>query len=297
MSLRLLSWSWSFEPPIVLGLAVAAFLYGWGTHYSVRSGLDRHLPPWRWICFAAGLLAIFVALESPLDAWSDTYLWAHMVQHLVLLYLAAPLLLFGAPLMPLWRAIPLASRRTCLRWLMLHPRPRRVALALGHVFSRPAIIWILFVGDFIAWHTPILYDAALNHQPIHDFEHLCFLATALLFWAQVITSHPLKPRLGLGAQAFYAFGAGAATELVSLALTFSAAPIYAHYAAISRPAGAISALVDQTVAGALMNFTDVILYGSLFMLLLWRWVEEALRQDAEDDGPGFPSARVSHRLG
>lgn len=297
MSLRLLPWSWSFDPPVLLGLVAAAFLYWWGVRYSLRAGMDRHLPSWRWVCYAAGLLAIFIALESPLDAWSDTYLWAHMVQHLVLIYLAAPLLLFGAPLMPVWRAVPLETRRTSLRWLMLHPRPRRAALALSRFISRPAIIWGLFVGDFIAWHTSVLYDAALDNQPIHDLEHLCFLVTALLFWAQIIPSLPLKPRLSLGAQAFYAFGAGAATELVSLALTFSAFPLYTHYATVSRPAGAISAIVDQTVAGALMNFTDVVLYGTLFMVLLWRWIEEALRQDADDEGPGFPSTRVSHHLG
>jgi putative membrane protein len=292
MSLQMLPWTWSFDLPVLLGLGLAAFLYALGTRYSLAAGMASHLAPWRWLCFAAGLLAIFLALQSPLDAWVGTYLWAHMVQHIILLYVAAPLLLFGAPLMPIWRAFPLESRRSSLRWLMLHPRPRRVVLTLGKVLHMPRLAWWLFVGVFFLWHTAPLYNLALRNQVVHDFEHLCFLGTALLFWSQVIPSAPLKPQLGYAAQAFYVFLAGIATEFVSMVLIYYNGVIYSYYAQIQRPAGAISAFGDQTAAAAIMNLTDVILYGSVFMVLLWRWIDDALQHDEQEGWPGTSGARI-----
>jgi cytochrome c oxidase assembly factor CtaG len=243
----------------------------------------------------AGLLTVFVALESPVDVWAGTYLWAHMAQHILLLYVAAPLLLFGAPLMPIWRAVPLEARRKSLRWLMLHPRPRRVVLALGRLIENPRVAWVLFVGGFIAWHTPPLYDAALLHPAVHYLEHLCFLVTGLLFWSQVIASAPLKPRMAYPAQAAYVFLAGFVTEFVSMALIYSNRPVYSYYLHVPRPAGAPSALIDQTAAAAIMNVTDLLLYGTIFMLLLWFWIEKALREDAEGEDPGTPGRHVRPR--
>lgn len=298
MTLQMLPWTWQFEPTVLLGVAIALGLYGWGVRYSRSAGLAKHLPPWRWLCFLAGLLTIVVALESPLDAWAETYLWAHMIQHILLLYLAAPLLLVGAPLMPMWRAVPLEARRTSLRWLMLHPRPRRFVLALGRLIESPRVVWFLFVGDFIAWHLPPLYDAALAHPPIHYLEHLCFLATGLLFWSQVIPSAPLKPRMSYPARAVYVFLAGFVTEMVSMILIYSNQPIYTYYLHVARPAGAITALTDQVTAAAIMNVTDLLLFGSIFMLLIWLWIEQALREDAEsgdEPWPGTPGRDVRPR--
>lgn len=285
-SLRMLSWSWSFEPPVLLGLALGAVLYWLGLRYSIAAGLHQRYPWWRPVCYGAGLAAIVVALESPIDTWAATYLWAHMAQHLLLIFVAAPLVLFGAPMMPLWRAIPLAARRTSLRWLMSHRRPRRIALGANRLFNAPRAVWILFVGDFLAWHVPALYDLTLRNQSIHDAEHLLFLGTALLFWAQVIPSAPLRPRLGYGAQAGFTLSAGFAMQAVAMALTYGG-PLYVHYARVARPRGASTALVDQTTAGALMNLAGAILFGGVFMLLLWRWIDDAMRREASTRGPGY----------
>lgn len=285
-SLQTLPWSWPFEPTVLLGLGLVAVLYGLGLRYSIAAGLERRFSWWRPACFGTGLVAIFIALESPLDVWAQTYLWAHMVQHLILIFLAAPLLLFGAPLMPVLRGVPIEARRSSLRWLMLHRRSRRVALAVGRLIGAPRAIWMLFVADFLAWHVPALYDLTLRNQGIHDAEHLLFLLTALLFWAQVIPSAPLRPRLGYGAQAVYTLSAGFAMQIVALALTYGDGPLYAHYARVARPTGAGTVLVDQTASGALMNLVGAILFGSVFMLLLWRWIDDALQRDAGARRPG-----------
>lgn len=196
------------------------------------------------------------------------------------MFVAAPLLLAGAPLMPMWRAIPLETRRSSLRWLMLHRRPRRVALAIGHWLGKPRIVWLLFVGDFMAWHVPALYDLALRDQAIHDVEHLLFLGTALLFWVQVIPSAPLRPRLGYAAQALYTMTAGFAMQPVEMALTYDNSPLYTYYVQVQRPAGAMTALVDQTSSGGLMSLVVMLIFGTTFIVLLWRWLDEAQRRDA-----------------
>jgi putative membrane protein len=279
MSFQTLPWDWSFEPAVVAGIAIAVLLYARGTAFALRAGLARRVNWWRCAAFAGGLALIVLALESPIDDWSDTFLWAHMIQHLLLIFGAAPLLLFGAPLMPFWRAVPLELRRSSLRWLMLHPRPRRLTLGAGRLISSPALVWVIFVVDFIGWHMPALYDLALRAQPVHDLEHLLFLVTALLFWAQVIPSAPLRPRLGYGAQAFYTLGAGFAMQVVCLMLTFSPQPIYDHYAAVESANSSLSPIVDQTTSGGLMNLIGMIFFGTIFMVLLWLWLGAEERRD------------------
>ncbi|MDQ2827720.1 MAG: cytochrome c oxidase assembly protein [Chloroflexota bacterium] len=281
------SGGWSFEPTVLLGLIIAAALYWLGLKYSIDAGLERRFAWWRPVCFGAGLVTIIIALESPIDTWALTYLWAHMVQHALLIFVAAPLLLFGAPLMPLLRAIPLDARRSSLRWLMTNRRPRRVALAIGHGIASPRGVWLLFVGDYLAWHVPALYDLALRDQGIHDIEHLLFLGTALLFWAQIIPSAPLRPRLGFAAQALFTITGGFALQTVEMVLTYSGSPFYAHYAQVQRSTGAISALVDQTSAGALMGAIGTAIFGTVFMVLLWRWFDEAQRREASTRGVGL----------
>ncbi len=273
------SGGWSVEPLVLLGVVMTATLYWLGLTYSIDRGLERRVAWWRPVCFGAGLVAIVVALESPIDTWALTYLWAHMVQHALLIFVAAPLLLVGAPLMPLLRAIPLDARRRSLRWLMTNRRPRRVTLAIGHGIASPRGVWLLFVGDYLAWHVPALYDLALRDQGIHDVEHLLFLGTALLFWAQIIPSAPLRPRLGYAAQALFTITAGFALQTVEMVLTYSGSPFYAHYARAQRSVGAISALVDQTAAGALMGAISTAIFGTVFMALLWRWFDEAQRRE------------------
>lgn len=274
MNVQMLPWNWSFDAPVLLGLAIAILLYAGGLKYSLESGLIRQVPVWRSLSYSAGLAVIFLALESPIDGWSDTYLWAHMIQHELLIFIAPPLVLLGAPFWQVWRAIPLEARRSTLRWALQHPRPRRVALAVGHLLFNSRFVWWLFVLDFYAWHIPVFYDLALTYQPIHDAEHLCFLMTGLLFWAQIIPSHPLKPRLGYLSQAFYVFGIAIAMEVVTLAYVIATQPIYPYYANHARAAGALSPIVDQASAGGLMMLATMIIFGTTFMTLLWWWLAD-----------------------
>jgi cytochrome c oxidase assembly factor CtaG len=292
MTPQMLPWIWIFEPAVLLGIAVGLGLYLMGLRYSLATGLARHLPPWRWLCFVAGLLAIFVALESPIDVWAGMYLWAHMVQHILLLYVAAPLLLLGAPLMPVLRAFPLEARRQSLRWVMTHPTPRQIGVSIGRLIGNTRFVWFLFVSDFIFWHLAPVYDAALSYPPLHYLEHICFLGTALLFWSQIIPSAPLKPHLAYPGQIAYLFMMAMVSGFVSLVLVYNNHPIYTYYLHMAHPVGALSASVDQVAAGAIMNITDLSLYGTLILVLLWTWINQALAEDAKSEQAGTPGHDV-----
>jgi len=273
---------WQFEPVVFGGVALAALLYYGGFAYSKRHGSARGVAWWRAACFGLGLLAILVALESSLDDLADTRLWAHMVQHEILIMVAPPLLLLGMPLLPMWRAVPLRLRRSTLGWTMRQRWPRRLWHTVGAWLLAPIPAFVLFVADFSLWHHPALYDAALASQNVHSLEHLTFLATALLFWVQVIPARPVRPRLGYIGRTLYLGVAGLYSSLVGGFFMFSVAPYYSHYAALERSAGDMSALVDQHLAGAAMDVPGVIVFFVAMCALLWLWLGEDQRAAAAE---------------
>ena len=278
MNISALLADWTIEPAIVVSLVLAAVLYWLGVRYSRRAGLARRLTWWRSACFAAGLLVVFFALDGPMDAAAATWLTAHMAQHELLVMVAAPLLLFGAPLWPWWRAVPLGARRSALGWAIRHRWPRRLGHALSTALFGPIQAIVIFFAGFTVWHIPTLYDAALTNDAVHAAEHVTFLVVALLFWAQVIPSRPIEPQLGYIGQAVFVAIAGLYSSVVGGAFMFSTAPFYAYYATLTRPAGVPSALVDQHIAGAAMDIPGVLIFFIAITALLWLWMREDERQ-------------------
>jgi putative membrane protein len=285
--------NWPIEPAIVVGLALTVVLYWRGTRYSRRVGLTRHLAWWRACAFVAGLLVIFLALDGPMDIAADSSLSAHMMQHELLVMVAAPLLLVGAPLWPVWRALPLAARRAALGWAIERRWPRRLGHALAAVLFRPAQALALFVAGFSLWHIPTLYDAALSNDTIHAGEHLSFLVVALLFWAQVLPSRPLRPRLGYVMQLVYLGVAGLYSSVMGSLFMFSTAPFYPYYVVRQGggPAGAAAALVDQHLAGSAMDIPGVLVFFVAMSALLWLWLRDDERQAAASPSLRATSAR------
>jgi cytochrome c oxidase assembly factor CtaG len=274
MDLSALLSDWSFEPQIVLPLILSAVLYAFGYGYMRRRGLGRHLRWWQVVAFYGGLLAVFVALESPIDGLAETYFWVHMLQHELLVIAAAPLLLLGAPLWPLWRAFPRGARRATLGWVVRQGWPRRWWHAISGVLGAPLFAWLAFVITFTIWHLPALYDVALEYEPIHIAEHLLFLGTALLFWAQIIPSRPIQPKLGYVGRSAYAIGAAIEMNILAFALAIAPSPSYAPYADLPRAPGMISALVDQHAAAGVMDVPSTIIFFALVMALLGFWLRD-----------------------
>jgi putative membrane protein len=212
--------------------------------------------------FAAGLGALVVALASPLAALDAELFWAHMVQHVLILAVAPPLILLGRPWSTISRVLPVAVRR-------------KTARAVVHrSWMTPAFALALFCGVMVTWHVPVLYDATLRSSAVHVLEHALFLAAGLLFWSQLIDSPPFRSPLDPAKRAVWAALAMAVGSAVGLALALASAPLYAGYSNLPSRPGGISALADQHLAGGIMWVVGSIPFAAAFIVFVYRWLDE-----------------------
>jgi len=253
---------WSIQPPLAY-VAVAGLLYWLGGR-----GHRTRTEPRRVFSFVVGLITIVLALDSPIDDWADKLFRAHMVQHVLLLTVAPPLILLGRPWPRMWRALPLRFRTRMGRGLA-----RSHAAAPLRALARPLLAFILFNGCLILWHVPALYNATLNSDPVHQLEHATFFFTGLLFWARVIDPGPLRPRLEWPLRIAYVTGAMTVGFGIALVLVLAPHPLIAHYAALTHRPGGITAVDDQQIAGGVMWVPGSISYTIAALIGFYRWLE------------------------
>jgi cytochrome c oxidase assembly factor CtaG len=233
---------------------LAAVLYVLGLRRPVRGSAgsrERRVALLRATSFIASLAIVVAALSSPFDSAADRLLWAHMAQHVLLVVVAPPLFVLGAPWMPLWLGLPLRVRRPLARALV-RSRPARPLRAATSIIVTPVGAFALFNVDLLLWHIPAFYDLTLRNQAVHDLEHALFLVTGILFWAQLLPSWPLHRRLDFGGRLVYTLGASLASWLLAVVLAFYPTPLYSAYAELSSRPGGISALADQRLAAGVM---------------------------------------------
>ncbi|MHB8612402.1 MAG: cytochrome c oxidase assembly protein [Candidatus Dormibacteraceae bacterium] len=263
---------WPFEPAFLVGIAIAAVLYVVGGVGHTRKHRTGTAGRWRGLAFWLGLLSILLALQSPIDVLARQLFWMHMVQHLLLMVVAAPLLALASPWTRLWRALPLGFRRSVARPLFLHSRLAPVRWTY-HELARPGMIWALAAANLWLWHLPLLYDVTLSNHLVHHLEHGLFLGLGLAFWAHVFDQHPFRAPLGTLARATYVFFAMVQSWGLAAVLSFATGPFYAYAQLPSRPGG-ISALTDQQLGGGMMWVPGAITYSIVFVALLFQWLAE-----------------------
>jgi putative membrane protein len=238
--------NWDIPWTVTSELAVTAVLYtrGW---LLIRRTRSKQFPGWRLLCFLAGIATIFVAVASPLDTFSDTLLFMHMVQHFVLMSVAPPLIVLGAPVVPMLRGLP--------RWLIRKPlRPlfrSRVLPTVGRFLTHPPVAWVAMNAAYVTWHIPRAYEFALSSENWHNFEHMCFLFTNLMFWWPLICPWPSRPSRSRWLLIPYLLLSDFVNTGVSAFLCFAGRVLYPSYDIAVRPLG-LSALNDQVAAGAFM---------------------------------------------
>ena len=233
--------------PTGLVLAVAAaVLYELGRR-RLGGGRSRRERGWRAEAFYAGLVAAVVATQPPLDGLADRSFSAHMVQHLLLQAVAPPLLVLGAPWLPVWRMLPSGVRRRLA--LASGAAPVKV---LARTLGRPPVGWLLFLGAIALSHLPAIFDLALRDPLFHETEHALFLGLGLLFWSRALDSPPFRARLRPPQAALYFATAIAAESVLALAILQARSPLYAPYAAEGHRPGGLTALADQQLGGAVM---------------------------------------------
>jgi cytochrome c oxidase assembly factor CtaG len=251
---RLLISGWHWHPSVLLGSAALLLVYA----VPLRFRLTRSA-----LLFAAGILALLIALLSPLHTLGDSYLFsAHMLQHLLLLLLVPPLLLLG---------IPPEAIGPVLRWRALS----RAERLLGH----PLVAWSLGLGAMWLWHLPALYNAALEDPGLHIVEHLCFLVTAAIFWWPVVA--PVEQsRLAPLAAMLYLFAAMIASSLLGIILTFAPPGLYPIYlqgagadpiSRLLRDGWGLSPAADQQLGGLLMWVPGGLVYLCAIIGTFARW--------------------------
>jgi putative membrane protein len=259
----------NLHPVLLGGFLLAAWAYWRGQ----TSGPRRPVDSWRARCFTVALVALGLALLSPLDALSNALASAHMVQHLLLLLVAAPLLALSAPSSAILRGSPLAVRRASGRWR------RRLGLTHGNlaVLRHPAAVWLLQVGVLWFWHAATPYDAALDNEFLHLLEHASFLVTAVLFWHAVIGIRGAA-RVSGGLGVLLVFAMAMQSVFLSVLLTFARTPWYSGYATTTASWG-LDPLTDQQVAGVIMWIPAGGIYLTAALVLLVTWIRATERED------------------
>jgi cytochrome c oxidase assembly factor CtaG/polyferredoxin len=246
--------SWPSEPGILISLAVTTAIY-------LRGWLQlRQRDPQRWdarrLCsFLAGLVAIELALASPIETFASLVLQLHMMQHVLLMMVVPPLVWLGEPFLPMLRGLPRPVRVVWVAPVLRSRIVRGVFTRLSH----PAVALVLFIAASWGWHSPAAYELALRSTGWHNVEHVCFLATGLLFWYPVIRPYPSRPRWSRWLLLPYLVLADVQNTVLAALLTFSDRLLYPHYAQVPR-LGGLSALQDQSTAGLIMWIPGSIAY-------------------------------------
>ncbi|MGC9157950.1 MAG: cytochrome c oxidase assembly protein [Terracidiphilus sp.] len=282
---------WTLPLPLTLTVAAFALVYlvGW---LRIRRTRPREFPRWRLYAFELGMLVLWGAIGSPMDGLADALLSAHMVEHMLLMSVVPPLVLLGAPVVPLLRGLP--------RWLL-----RGVAgplLRLGWLrrtadFAvRPVPAWLAMNITLLAWHVPAAYDFALENEHWHDFEHLCFLVTSLLFWWCLLRPWPARKRR-LGWMVLpYLISADFVNTALSAFLAFCGRPVYSYYATQPNIFG-VSLVQDQVLGAAIMWIFGSMAFLVPAVLMTFTLLEnrpESARKETDLPGAqnGSPIVRV-----
>jgi putative membrane protein len=255
---------------LAISLGLLLVVYGAGALRVWRSaGFGRGIRASEALAFAAGWLSIAVALSPPVDDLSDTWLAAHMVQHELLMVIAAPLVAVSAPLIALLWAVPAGVRRRALDAARRPP-----ATMAWTLVTAPASVFLLHAVALWVWHVPALYDYALAHEAVHVVQHLCFFGSAALFWWGI--AHGRYGRRGYGAAVVYVFATAVHGGVLGALLTFSPRVWYAPYLT-NHPSG-LTPLEDQQLAGLLMWVPASLIFAAGGLLLFAAWLRESDRR-------------------
>ncbi|HKK20232.1 MAG TPA: cytochrome c oxidase assembly protein [candidate division Zixibacteria bacterium] len=253
-TMQFLEAAWEWYPSVVIGCLLLMGTYLFATHFE-RSR--------RTLYFALGNLALLLTLCGPLDVLGDDYLFsAHMLEHLSLELIVAPLLLLGLP-------------RWFIRKVLAVPWVRKIEEILG----APVIAWFLGIGILWTWHLPVLYNAALENERLHVFQHLTFLVSATIFWWPILAP-PGYRRLNTLPAIFYLYFGGLANSILGALLTFAPVGLYPQYVHPENEFGAldlirngwgISVKADQQLGGLFMWVIGGAIFLWAILMVYARW--------------------------
>lgn len=275
--------AWNWDPLVLVSVVLLAWCYGRGlARLWARVGVGRKVRRWQAASYYGGLGAISIALLSPLDALSEELSSLHMVQHMVLMMVAASLFILGSPTFVLAWGFPQWARATSLfSFAFRLPQTR--------ILWQPQFLWGLFAVTLYAWHHPILYQAALRDPLVHDTQHLSFFIVACLFWRSCLD--PLGAhRLGPLAATLYLFTTSLHASALGVFLALSPRIWYGDYLGRTSAWG-LAPLEDQQLAGLIMWMPACLVYPAVAAALFGAWLTGLREMPNPQRGDRCPIAR------
>lgn len=256
-------YDWQWEHVWVPGLLLGLYLLAAGPLRS-RFPDAQPVPPLRFQVYMVAILLLFIAAVSPVETLSGYLLSAHMVQHLILTMLVAPLLLIGTP-----------------GW-MLRPLLRLpLALPIARLLVQPVAAFVIFNAIFSAWHVPELYDWAVRVPAVHLLEHAMFLITALITWWPVFSPLDELPRMADPPLLLYLFFESLPPTILGALITFAGQPLYSEYVAAPRMWG-MSVALDQQLGGLIMWLPGALVYFVVLTVVFFRWLNRDEFEQSQD---------------
>ena len=279
--------NWSYDPFLVV-VTVVVIWHELGLRNMKRRSRPERVRARRRrsLLFYGGLAILLLTVVSPIDYWANDYFFVHMIEHILIMFFAPILIVAGAPWLPLVHGFPVAARRRLGRAVLLSSwaKPLR---ALGRFLSGGIVAVILFNAAMVIWHVPALFDLAERNQTVHIWlMHSSFFVTGVLFWLQLIPSHPIKPKLSTIRGIWAILATNAVMILLAMSLSIlSSAPWYSVYDHLSGIR--LSPFADQQIGAAILWVCgDFWAYPALVIL-----IGRAIREE------GSGSALVDRVLG
>ena len=276
----------SWSPPIAVNLAlflsVLVYVGGW---FRLRRVFPNLISNWRLAAFLTGVCSLWIAIGSPLEAFDDVSLSMHMVQHMLLMVVAPPLVLLGAPLLPLLRGLPRWMVRSTVGPVLCWAPMQWIARFL----TQPAFCLLAATVALIGWHVPVAFELALRSGSWHEVEHACFFSTSLLFWWPVVLPFPSNAQWPRWSIPLYLFLGTLPGGALGAFLVFCDRVLYPSYVS-APPLFSVAPLEDQVIAGALMWVFGTIVYLIPAILVTVQLLSPAEPRQQNHNGvtpPGF----------
>lgn len=267
--------TWTFDPVLGSGLILVAAAYLWAVHVINGRSPGQPWPRKYTVSFMSALGIAWVVLIGPIGAYDDTFFWAHMTQHIALMMLVAPLLLFGAPVLLVLRV---SSRRFRHRWVTPVLRSR----AAG-ILTHPGVGWCIFAAVLLGTHFSPFYDYALNHPLVHDYvEHPLYLTAALIYYYPLLAVNPGPRRVPYALRALSLFSMMFPETMTGFFIYSSDYLMYPFYAHVARPFGP-SPIADQQLGGALMWGGSMLIDSVWVTIAVYDWLRNEKQVAARID--------------
>ena len=267
------SWEWRLEVLIVLIALGAIYTIGWRRLRLLRRDRPGLATKPRLVAYWAGLIVLAASLMSPIDYLGGQLFFMHMLQHLLTMMVAAPLLLLANPFPFMLWGVPRGPRHAIGGLFTRDSLLRRSLI----VVTRPAVAWMIFLTVYLGWHEPLLYNLALRRDWVHDLQHITFFLASMLYWWHVIGAGPrIHGRFPVWARMGYLIGTIPPNMMTGVAIAFSSTVIYTYYESVPRLWG-FTVLQDQMIGGVIMWIA-----GSMMFLLAALLVLATLTRDRDE---------------